>query len=282
MRKDWQRISVTSTRIVSQVQSKKQHFFVSSLSDPLTSPIQRDSKVNIPVTTPEEAHAFLAIMRDKSKVPHTTAKPPPSDLSGAGVDAWYMQQKMREKELRRRRKEAEALLRGYRATYDGKNIPGREGEDDWNHAAQGGRYSYGSNGVRIIIRETMEDPDSDGYHNDARVIGKLNIAETRGEESMPQLGPHVKNVQPVSRDIPEQDNDGSNIRTAMRIETTINPALKQSSVPTPAKHMVPDEREWRDFITTGACTIPDVDHRCTHFINIIYSSSFLTNIFVLR
>ena len=215
--------------------------------------IQCDSTVNIPVTTPEEAHAFLAVMRDKSKIPHATAKKqPPSDLSGAGVDAWYMQQKLREKELRRRRKEAEALLRGYRATYDGKIIPGREGDDDWNHAAHSGRYSYGSNGARTLVKETMEDPDSDGYHHDAKVIGKLIIAETRGEESMSHLGAHVTNAHPVSRDIPEQENDKSNFKTPMRIETTMNPALKQSAVPTPAKHMVPDEREWRDFITTGA------------------------------
>lgn len=39
---------------------------------------------------------------------------PPSNLSADGMDAWYLQQKQRELELRKRRQEAEALLRGYR------------------------------------------------------------------------------------------------------------------------------------------------------------------------
>jgi hypothetical protein len=39
---------------------------------------------------------------------------PPSNLSADGMDAWYLQQKQRELEMRKRRQEAEALLRGYR------------------------------------------------------------------------------------------------------------------------------------------------------------------------
>jgi hypothetical protein len=48
--------------------------------------------------------------KDGSGISHK----PPSNLSADGMDAWYIQQKQRELELRKRRQEAEALLRGYR------------------------------------------------------------------------------------------------------------------------------------------------------------------------
>lgn len=48
--------------------------------------------------------------KDGSGISHK----PPTTLSADGMDAWYIQQKQRERELRQRRQEAEALLRGYR------------------------------------------------------------------------------------------------------------------------------------------------------------------------
>lgn len=65
-----------------------------------------------PLTTPEEAHAFLASMRDKSHQ-RDFLQPAPGQFTG-NMDSWYLQQREREQELRRRRAEAEALLRGYR------------------------------------------------------------------------------------------------------------------------------------------------------------------------
>ena len=66
-----------------------------------------------PLTTPEEAQAFLAAMRDKSHERFEYHQPP-SNLSSAGMDAWYQKQRQSEKEMRQRRREAEQLLRGYR------------------------------------------------------------------------------------------------------------------------------------------------------------------------
>lgn len=54
-------------------------------------------------------------MRDKQHQRDKTHQPP-THLSADGVDAWYRQQKQRDDELKRRRKEAEALLRGYRGS----------------------------------------------------------------------------------------------------------------------------------------------------------------------
>jgi hypothetical protein len=69
-----------------------------------------------PLTTPEQAEHFLASMRHKSKKEEWEHRPP-SNLSSDGVDAWFMMQKQREQEMRKRRQEAEQLLRGYRAPY---------------------------------------------------------------------------------------------------------------------------------------------------------------------
>lgn len=67
-----------------------------------------------PLTTPEEAQEFLRSMRKAQKDGTGISHKPPSNLSADGMDAWYIQQKQRELELRKRRQEAEALLRGYR------------------------------------------------------------------------------------------------------------------------------------------------------------------------
>ena len=207
--------------------------------------------VNAPLTTPEEAQAFLADMRDKSKMSQIVPKKPPADLSGAGVDAWYMQQKKREKELRKRRQEAEALLRGYRATYDAKGT--LHGGDDECHASAlpVGRHMFGAMGLgRATVRETMEDPDSDVYESEGRVIGRLKIVETRGDEQIATGGAESSNKQVLSRDVPDCDTA---LRKQLRNESTIfSPPVKPSAVPTPARHMVPDDREWREFVTTGA------------------------------
>ena len=68
-----------------------------------------------PLTTPEQAQAFLAAMRDKQHQREFSHKPP-SNLSADGMDAWYLLQRQKERELKERRKEAEAILRGYRGT----------------------------------------------------------------------------------------------------------------------------------------------------------------------
>jgi glutathionyl-hydroquinone reductase len=69
------------------------------------------------LTTPEEAQAFLAAMRDKQhqrEVTHRAASSTGATTTD-GLDTWFYQsQKLRDKELRQRRLEAEALLRGYR------------------------------------------------------------------------------------------------------------------------------------------------------------------------
>jgi glutathionyl-hydroquinone reductase len=67
------------------------------------------------LTTPEEAQVFLAAMRDKQHQRELAHRSSTGAVSSDGLDTWFYQsQKQREKELRQRRAEAEALLRGYR------------------------------------------------------------------------------------------------------------------------------------------------------------------------
>lgn len=111
-----------------------------------------------PLTTPEEAAAFLAAMRDKSnerEIPHN----PPSHLSADGIDAWYRKQKQQERELEQlRRKEAEALLRGYRSPPD--TIGYRSGNK--NRRASVSSYAYAggmSPSPRSLVgAESLDDP----------------------------------------------------------------------------------------------------------------------------
>ena len=66
-----------------------------------------------PLTTPEEAQLFLQSMREKTQE-REFSHHPPCNLNSAGLDEWFMQQRQRERDMRERRREAEALLRGYR------------------------------------------------------------------------------------------------------------------------------------------------------------------------
>lgn len=100
--------------------------------------------VGSPLTTPEEAQAFLAAMRNKSQEREISHQPP-SHLSADGLDSWYMQQRKREQELRERRKEAEALLRGYRG-YGGYSTPTNQASSEILDDPSG--YSSHSNGFQ--------------------------------------------------------------------------------------------------------------------------------------
>lgn len=105
---------------------------------------------------------FLAAMRDKSKKQEWEHKPP-VHLSTDGVDAWYMTQRRREKEMKQRRKEAEQLLRGYRGPYfDDQSVA-------WSsprHKSRG-RASFGD-----MYSDSLSDPA---------------VAEKRRQSTMPRL-----------------------------------------------------------------------------------------------
>ena len=77
---------------------------------------------------------------------------PPTNLSADGMDAWYLSQKQRELELRKRRQEAEAMLRGYRSSYEGM-------------ARSSSMKGFGS--PMSAVSETLDDPDCHSVYNNA-------------------------------------------------------------------------------------------------------------------
>ena len=87
-------------------------------------------------------------MRGKSKKEEWEHKPP-THLTSDGVDAWYMMQRRRDQELRKRRQEAEQLLRGWRGSYqvDDSN------SDFFSPTLRRGRASLGD-----VMSESLEDP----------------------------------------------------------------------------------------------------------------------------
>ena len=80
----------------------------------------------------------------------------PATLPTDGVDAWYMMQRQREKELRKRRQEAEQILRGYRAPYQNAG-------DVSSPRYQRGRASFG--GTHSDSLTDPASPKSDKRHN---------------------------------------------------------------------------------------------------------------------
>jgi hypothetical protein len=102
-------------------------------------------------------------MRDKSKKDGIEHRPA-SNLPADGVDAWYMMQRHRELELRRRRQEAEALLRGYRA--NAEEIITDFGANFSPTAKNRGRSSFGDpyricrTSLGGTLSESLSDPAS--------------------------------------------------------------------------------------------------------------------------
>jgi len=127
---------------------------------------------SMPVTTPEQAAAFLASMRDKNKSGGSKTRPP-AHISSDGYDAWYMQQKAREREIRKRRKEAEAILHGYRMRMDEKGAPqsGSRGDDIFSPT----EYENGIVAINTSpVEENWANFDNDTPESDVK---RLNLAQ---------------------------------------------------------------------------------------------------------
>ena len=86
----------------------------------------KDAGPSASFMTPEQAKAFLAAQKNASKK-GTVQPTPPSGLSSGELDSWYSQQTAKQAEERRKREEAEAILRGYRGAWDGSKSGGGGG-----------------------------------------------------------------------------------------------------------------------------------------------------------
>lgn len=101
-----------------------------------------------PLQTAEEARQFLIACHDQSKK-KAWNHAPPSALEG-GVDSWFMMQRHRHQELRKRRQEAEQLLHGFRGYYD-------ESFGAWSPRKE--RRHRSSFGMGYGMDDSLTDPD---------------------------------------------------------------------------------------------------------------------------
>mmetsp|Transcript_11320 Transcript_11320/g.16628 ORF Transcript_11320/g.16628 Transcript_11320/m.16628 type:complete len:587 (-) Transcript_11320:9-1769(-) len=124
----------------------------------VTSGADKFKDSSTPLTTPEEAEAFLLAMRKKEI--SNWQKPPPN-LSAAAVNSWHLQQRQREQELRERRREAEDLLRGYRMTMSHNKLPEAEKRKYKDFSSRKKLFHSGM----PMVGEAMGDPDSDEHEN---------------------------------------------------------------------------------------------------------------------
>jgi glutathionyl-hydroquinone reductase len=164
-------------------------------------------------------------MRDRQNQREVSHKPP-STMSTDGMESWYLQQKNREREMRQRRREAEAILRGYRGdagvvgtSYTKRNGGRRDSSDSAyiyndfmaspNRASLGGaRQLTGTpySNTSQISSESLDDPhmfkgsqvnyDPDEY--EVGINGHNHNLKSRGDNH--QLPPkdqnnYVKNQQ---------------------------------------------------------------------------------------
>jgi hypothetical protein len=249
------------------------------------------SLVSSPLTTPEEAQAFLASMRDKQKAAEAVGKQP-AHLTGDGMNAWHHQQREREKELRRRRQEAEQLLRGYRMTMShDKATASTTKRDSYGFSPGRGQLFEKDMGV---ITESVDNIDFEVGPGNVREVGRLSIeqrpyhltGQSRNEQEVGRLGiderawklsdrfaPNGRDVgrlnvnasgsyesDPFATGSSKTDGSGSILETlsneGKKSEDGKEKGMSLSSmghkkVPTPGRALIPDETEWRDFVSSG-------------------------------
>lgn len=236
-------------------------------------------------------------MRGKQKAAEAIGKPP-AHLTVDGMNAWHHQQREREMELRRRRQEAEQLLRGYRMTmvpdnlntktsrrdsYGYSTVRGQLFEKDMNTIPsesieniefdnggierQIGRLSiqerpYHLTGQsrneeevgRLGIDERAWKPSDPFDSSNDREVGRLGVNVSGSEESDSFGGAHNKDSESFILETPsneEKKSEGEYLSGSDQEMGEPRSSREGKKVPTPARALLPDETDWRDFISSG-------------------------------
>jgi hypothetical protein len=228
-------------------------------------------------------------MRDKQKAADAVPNPP-AHLTADGMDAWYHQQRERERLERERRKVAEALLHGYRMTMShDKNrvIKGKEETSDLS-CLKGQLFESDMS----IISENLDDREVDeerrevgrlaidesvfrlSQHRNDREVGRLGAVERESEEftgggrysgefgsrksgddftNGERAGTSVIIVDtPRGLETPRSDEEKKmEVEESEYGKEKKPPQSSRKAVPTPARDLLPDETEWRDFVSSG-------------------------------
>jgi putative glutathione S-transferase len=233
------------------------------------------------LTTPEEAQAFLAAMRDQSHQRQNSHNAP-TTMTADGMDAWYYQQRQREKDLRLRRKEAEALLRGYRGGgAGGGGRPSMGGGRDSlgagdklnysDHLQQLWGASNSNSNSDLGASEHLDDPrnfskrqqqqqekrDLEEQHQRRASVNLLGHMEKEGEEKDEIMGRNARDFPGVVQSSTSEEERKLDAQVGA-MGRRKKEAERIADANAKAEAQVP-ETVWRDFITNepGALFPPE-------------------------
>lgn len=130
--------------------------------------------------TPEQAKAFLAEQKNASKK-GTVQPTPPSGLSSGELDSWYSQQKAKQAEARRKREEAEAILRGYRGAWDGSKSGGGGGGSSGSLPPSGPDAGPDVSDARGMFQSLERQSNANSYGKKWRKQGSSLEEEKKSE-----------------------------------------------------------------------------------------------------
>jgi len=179
--------------------------------------------------TPEEAHAYIAQHRSKTKYDNNVSKSslPPSNLNSSDLDDWYTKQKKLAQQEAKRKAEAEAFLRSYRSTGIDKSV--------MNGNSKGG--SNGENG-------TMNDSTSvDGSDASSDTLSPLSPSEKLKEELKLGSISNVKSIFEKNETISEEDESVENNGADLKKEGTSKGMTKEETSTSEATKEVTQPQE---------------------------------------
>jgi len=211
-------------------------------------------KDTAPLTTPEEATKFLASLRTKEKSSLFLGNPP-ANLSADGMNAWHLQQRQREKELREQRKEAEEMLRKYRMTMSHGKIP--EAEDKKYKDFSSRKHLFQPDGSFGIIPTDPQQIFQQSKYKKTGINGEQKDRNSEDCEIEEDLDKIVENAETEEEPDSNQEETASPFKRKLLLspvhgEGSIDPALEsEENTVTAIPLEMPEEIQWREFVEPG-------------------------------
>mmetsp|Transcript_22938 Transcript_22938/g.26154 ORF Transcript_22938/g.26154 Transcript_22938/m.26154 type:complete len:576 (+) Transcript_22938:131-1858(+) len=217
-----------------------------------------------PLNTPEEAEKFLASLRSKEKSSSFLGNPP-ANLSANGMNAWHLEQRQREKEMRLRRKEAEEMLRKYRMTMSHSKIIVEADEKSHKDFGSGKHLFSGDESFGILPNSTdfqhnyqpSTRSNISGINEDETLNTSREEAESTAKE---ESDANKKEAEPTAEEdaLAEEPKDFTTpfkrklLLSPVVAEGSIDPVLEsEENTVTSVPFEMPPNIQWREFVEPG-------------------------------
>ena len=208
-----------------------------------------------PLTTPEEAQAFLATMREAQ---HTRERShqPPSNLSVDGMDVWFLRQRKEEQELRNGRREAETILINYRSGNQNGSNNNNNGNGNsrasWdNKSSSTPRHSYAGSEHG---NDTPTDPNDDteshiaaDYAGTTAALFATQPKTTKGSSRSSGLPDQEEKKESMEPSSPSQRRFGG----TTQLPLSAVPLSVEPTPPLTTPAAVVEETIWRDLVSSA-------------------------------